>query len=87
LVVAVPEEASIKQLFAKVEHEYSVQQTRVAQENTPKPKVRCLSIFLREVFEICDHRTPVKNLLTDYMEVSITAKFEPAAAKTEKPEK
>lgn len=36
-----------------------------------KYKIRCRSIFLKEVFEICNHKSLVKEFLTDYIEVLI----------------
>jgi hypothetical protein len=69
----VPGDTQIKQLLTKIEHEYSVQQMRNASSSPVKNKLNCRSISIKEVFEICDHSELVANVLTDYMEVVVTA--------------
>lgn len=56
LVVAVPGNATVAQLLVKVEQAYAMQQMRFALGSADKHKVTCLTISIKEVFEICDHR-------------------------------
>jgi len=48
---------------------------RLARESSlqSKHKIRCRSIYLKDVFEICNHKSLINDVLTDYMEVLIVA--------------
>jgi hypothetical protein len=46
--------------------------------------VQCRSVFIKEVFEICDHRSLVRDVLSDFMEVTIVAVNSATKTETEK---
>jgi len=71
LVVAVPGDSTVTQLLSKVEQEYALQQHRLTREHPVR--LKCQSIYIKEVFEVCDHRSLVADVLTDYIEVTIFA--------------
>lgn len=53
-----------------------MQQMRLGKSSPVKRKLTCNSISIKEVFEICDQSQLVNNVLTDFMEVVVTASRE-----------
>jgi hypothetical protein len=86
LVIAVPADFTVAQLLGKVEQEHALLQQRLTGEHTGK--LKCRTIFIKEVFEVCDHRALVSDVFTDYMEVTINAdkKISPPQLMTDKKE-